>query len=269
MSGTTADKAEHVRRKNVSRILAGLAVLALVILLLVWGFSVMQWTVLTTNNALSNAVTNSEVQIETFQYSIPQGVEHDYTIGLGFYTPSRPECVPYSAYYPTRCLNLPVSNSSTTIDDYVLFSLSLPNSTTPSSAIWVWYSGPQGNFTQNGCIPIGFTVECGLNPGVFTTWSKFFPVSVQGNYTMHIMGTSCQEPNCTSPNAVGSGAIAVSSVFYNRPYYNAGLATVIVAGVAIAAAIVYLAITSYRLVNHRRKTRPPARASRPSSPIVD
>src|SRR5260370_42051765 len=65
-------------KRERSRILAGIAVLAMVLLLLGWGLSAMQWTILTTDNNVNAAVATHKIQTETVLYSIPLCVERHY-----------------------------------------------------------------------------------------------------------------------------------------------------------------------------------------------
>ncbi len=266
---------EPSKWKNVRRILAGLAVLAIVLLLLGWGLSAMQWTLLTTNNNLRDAVLNGELGSETHLYSIPQGVERDIYVGLYF----QPSTIGYSSiggldgsrYYG---LAMPVANSTTTSEYYVSFSLSHPN----GSAVSMWFTSPRGNMTQDcgseTVPPTPPVVVCSFNPtppgSYLGPYSNFFQAPTAGNYTIHLLSTKCPANYnyCSSTNATVSVTRALSSVTYTRPYYNSGLATVIVAGVSIAIAIAFTAITSYRIIIQRRKMRPPRVGSR-SSRVVD
>src|SRR5437867_8198440 len=104
----------------------------------------MQWTVLTTNNNVNDAVATHKIQTETALYSIPLGEQRNYPQGVTFHSSSSTSCGGIGNI-PTCSLPTPVSNSSATIDDYVLFSLTRPN----GSAVKFWYTGPQGNLTQD------------------------------------------------------------------------------------------------------------------------
>jgi hypothetical protein len=223
----------------------------------------MQWTILTTNNNVNDAVATHKIQTETALYSIPLGVQRNY-----------PECVdfrgPSSVYgtscggigYPSTTLPTPVSNSSTTIEDYVLFSLTRPN----GSAVTFWYTGPQGNLTQDCGVGVA-EVACHVEPNPPGTgtgpFSNLFLIHTPGNYSIHLLSTQCSfTPNyCSTTTTTGIVTLAVAIITYSRPYYSAGLATVIIGGVSIAVAVVFLTITVYRIVENRRKRsgpRPPA-----------
>ena len=150
---------EHARAKHErSRILAGIAILDIVLLLLGWGLSAMQWTVLTTNNNVIDAVATHKIQTETALYSIPLGEERDYPQGVTFHSSSSTSCGGIGNI-PTCSLTTPTSNSSTTIDDYVVFSVTRPN----GSAITFWYTGPQGNMTQDCGVGVA-EVTCHVEP---------------------------------------------------------------------------------------------------------
>jgi len=218
-------------------------------LLLSWGLSAMQWTVLTTNNDLYDAVANGELQSETRTYSIPQGTERD--VYVGFYFDAGPgysiqTWANGSLFYG---LTEPVSNSTTTSQYYVSFSVTRPN----GSAVNTWFTSPQGNLTQ----VCGETalVTCLLppNPSVTGPELQFFQAPTAGNYTLHLLSTQCPVGNyyCTSTNATITVTRTLSMIVYTRPYYNSGLVTVIVAGVAIAATIAFLLITGYQVIVRR------------------
>jgi hypothetical protein len=229
----------------------------------------MQWTILTTNNNVNDAVATHKLQTETALYSIPLGAQRYYTEWVNFHAPS-------SIYgYGTSCgfvgnvstctLPTPVSNSSTTIEDYVVFSVTVPNGT----AVMVWYTSPQGNLTLNcsGTVGAPLVVGCILEPnapGVITTGpysNLVVQVPTPGNYSIHLLSERCSYSSyCSATTATGTVTLAVSTITYSRPYHTAGLATVIIAGVSIAVAIVFLTITGYHIVEDRRKRsgpRPP------------
>jgi len=160
---------------------------------------------------------------------------------------------------PSRILPTPGSNLSTTVDDYVIFSFTNPNGT----ALTVWYTGPQGNLTQDcsGAYPLG-EITCTYEPSAPGTrigpYTTFFKTTVTGNYTIHLLSTQCTiTPNCSTTTAIGTLTLATSSLTYNRPYWALGLATVIVVGASIAA-IAYLATSSYR--EHRQRAAPRTRS---------
>ncbi len=237
------------------RSLATLAVLAILVLLLVWGFWATQWTTLTTNNNVRDALVTASVTAETATYSIPQGAQRDYPVCIGFQTSGSSTGCAVSASTPTHILNSPVSNQSTTIDDYVVFSITNPN----GSALIVWYSGPKGNLTQdcNGAYPAG-EITCTYEPSPtgarLTLGSTFFKTPTPGNYSIHLLSTQCtQTPNCTTTTAVGSLTLATATLTYNRPYWAYGLATEILAGASIATTVAYSAIASYSSVKRRSK----------------
>jgi hypothetical protein len=269
MAGSTAS-GEHIRKAIVSRVLAGIAVLAIVLLLLNWGLSATQWTILTTNNNLGDAVANGQLGSESYTYSIPQGVEQDIYVGVYFQPGYRLFGPDGSLFYG---LAKPVSNSTTTSEYYVSFTISHPN----GSAVTVWFTSPQGNLTQDcgiQTIPPFAEVACTLVPALLGTelgaYSNFFQAPTAGNYTIHVLSTQCPTGynTCSSTNATVGVTRALSSVTYTRPYYNVGQATVMVAEVSIAVSIAILAITCYQVVIQQRKTRPPS-VGRPSSPVVD
>ncbi len=217
----------------------------------------MQWTVLTTSNNVRDALATSSLISETATYSVPQGMQRDLTVCIGFRSA---DCYSGSIVRPSRILPTPGSNLSTTVDDYVIFSFTNPNGT----ALTVWYTGPQGNLTQDcsGAYPLG-EITCTYEPsapgsriGPYTT---FFKTTVTGNYTIHLLSTQCTiTPNCSTTTAIGTLTLATSSLTYNRPYWALGLATVIVVGASIAAAIAYLATSSYR--EHRQRAAPRTRS---------
>ncbi len=239
------------------RIFAGIAVLAMVLLLFGWGLSAMQWTILTTNNNVNDAVATHKIQTETALYSIPLGAEHDYPQGITFHASASMSCGGIGNN-PTCSLPTPASNSSTTIDDYVLFSLTRPN----GSAVTFWYTGPQGNLTQD-CGAGVAEVTCHVEPNPPGTgtgpFSNLFLTLTSGNYSIHILSTQCSftPNNCSRTTSTGTLTVAVSTITYSRPYYAAGLATVIIAGISIAVAVVFLAITGYRVVDDRKKRTSP------------
>lgn len=265
MSRSTEARAEappsrrSARRERV-RILAGIAVLATVLLLLGWGLSAMQWTILITNNNVNDAVATHKTLTETALYSIPLGAERDYPQGITFH--------PLSSIYgyascggvgnvPTCSLPTPISNSSTTIDDYVVFSLTRPN----GSAVVFWYTGPQGNLTQDcgGVVEAACEVEPNPPGSGTSPFSNLFLIPTPGNYSIHIVSVQCAftPNNCSTTTATGIVTLAVSTLTYSRPYYAAGLATVIIAGVSVAVAVVFLTVTGYRIVDDRRKRMGP------------
>ncbi len=224
----------------------------------------MQWTILTTNNNANDAVATHKIQTETALYSMPLGVQRYYPEWVSFHTQS-------SIYgYGTSCgfignvstcsLPTPVSNSSATVEDYVLFSFANPNGT----AVTFWFTSPQGNLTQECGDSV--VVACNLEPnppGARTgPYSNLFQIPTPGNYSIRLLSTQCSfTSNCSTTTAKGTVTVAVSTITYSRPYYTAGLATVIIAGVSVAIAVVFLTITSFRAVDDRRKRsgpRPPA-----------
>ncbi len=235
-------------------------------MLLSWGLSAMQWTVLTTNNDLRDAVANGELfQSETRTYSIPQGTERD--VYVGFYFHAGPG---YSSETGTNGslfygLTESVSNTTTTSQYYVSFSLTRPN----GSAVNTWFTSPQGNLTQAcGETPI---VTCLLPPnppgGSIGSQLQFFQAPTAGNYTVHLLSTQCPAGDyCTSTNATITVTRALSRVVYTRPYYNSGLATVIVAGVAITATIAFLSIIAYQVIV--RRGRASSTRHQPSPPTA-
>lgn len=246
-------------RKVRAKVLAGIAVLGLAVLLLIWGLYGTQWTVLSTNTNLADAVAIGTLNgSETHLYSIPQGQEWDISVGLSF----KPSSGGYSAsggingtfYYN---LATPVSTPTTTSQYYAYFSLTNPN----GSAVNVWFTGPQGNLTQD-CGSGVLEIACFYSPtpngiGVGPR-SNFFQAPTAGNYTMHLLSSPCSAmyDYCTSTTAIVSVTRSLSSVIYSKPYYNAGLATAIVAGVAIVAASAFLSIIGNRVLNKRVKTHP-------------
>lgn len=241
-------------RRVPVKALRAIGVLAIVLLLFGWGLSAMQWTILTRNSTLTDAVLTGMITVETVQYSVPRGVEQGYPITLSFTSSG---CnLPITLGVPATCLDTPVSNATTTLSQYVVFSLTNPN----GSAIILWFSGPQGNLTWD-CSSI-LIVTCEWDPStagsILTKGPLFFQVSVPGNYTMHLLGTSCNYGStCTTSTAVGRGAISISTVTYSRPYYALGLATAVVAGVSLAIAIIAPSISWSRDRNAGRRHDPP------------
>jgi hypothetical protein len=76
----------------------------------------------------------------TISYSIPQGVERDFQVGVNFITPST-GISRYDSENGTSISGpMPVSDSTTTTQSYVLFSFTNPN----GSAVIIWYTGPPG-----------------------------------------------------------------------------------------------------------------------------
>jgi hypothetical protein len=254
-------------KQGLSRTLATLGVLALTTLLLVWGLSAMQWTILTSNNDVRDALATSSFQEETATYSIRQGTQAVYPITISFVASgSGYGCGPTSSGIPACSLPKPGSNTSITIADYVIFSFTNPN----GSALAVWYTGPQGNLTQYCNGPNVPQLTCAYSPnppgartGPYTT---FFETNTTGNYSINLLSTPCAfTPNyCSTTTAVGSLTISVAHITYSRPYWTFGLATVIVSGVAIAATIAYVAIISYRTNKQRRRRNPRAQVIPPS-----
>ena len=252
-SVSTDNSPKHNRRRVVAQALAGLGVLALALLLLGWGLSATQWTILSTNNNLTDAVNNGVLfGSYTSAYSIPQGVERDITVRL-YFQPSSPGLSSSSDINSSNySLAQPVSSSTTTIQYYALFTFTNPN----GSAVNVWYTGPQGNITQD-CSSGILVAACLYSPSPAGSstgpYMNFFQTPTAGNYTMHLLST----PSTATLRI----SRALSLVVYNRPYYNTGLATEIVAGIATAAAIAYLSVTAARTLQKRpRKTRPPSAA---------
>jgi len=240
--------------------LATLAVFALIMLLLVWGVSAMQWTVLTTNNNVRDALATSSRPLETATYSIPQGSQQSYAISIiGFRTIGSGYGCGVSGSFPTCTLPAPGSDLATTIDDYAIFSFTNPNGT----ALTVWYTGPQGNLTQD-CSGGPAIVTCIYQPaadrsriGPYTT---FFKTPITGNYTIHLLSIQCTwtPNNCSTSTAIGTLTMATGSLTYNRPYWALGLATVIVVGASIAGTVAYLATSRYR--EHRQRAAPRPRS---------
>jgi len=228
-----------------TRTLATLGVVALVILLLAWGFSAMQWTLLTTNNNVPDALTTSSVPATYGTYSIPQGTERDYSACFDFQTTGSPACGSGPLIHPGRTLPSPADNLSTTIDDYVVFKFTNPNGT----ALMVWYSGPEGNLTQD-CG--GRVIPCIYQPSPqgsrLDLHPIFFKINTAGNYTLHLLSIPCtSSPSyCTTTTAVGTFSLASSSLTYSRPYWIAGLATVIAVVASIAIILAYFATADYR-----------------------
>jgi hypothetical protein len=268
MSNPTTARTEGPSRRvsvghQLLRVLGGIGVLALVILLISWGISAMQWTVLTNDNGLPNPVGPGVVfGSYTHSYTIPQGVEQDILMGIFFvpnFGPFTSEVGPEDSLFYGK--PAPVSNSTTTIEYYVGFSITNPN----GSAVNVWFTSPQGNLTQPCRMPqpTPLRVMCTLIPTPagygFGPYPLYFPTPVAGNYTLHLLPVPCPSGYnyCTSTNATLSITRAFSTLTYTRPYYNVGLATVIVAGASIIAAIAYLSITVGGIISRRWGTRPP------------
>src|SRR5260370_26431087 len=67
-------------KRERSRILAGIAVLAMVLLLLGWGLSAMQWTILTTDHNVNAAAATHMIQTATHLSSIRLGVKRHYFV---------------------------------------------------------------------------------------------------------------------------------------------------------------------------------------------
>jgi hypothetical protein len=220
-------------------ILAGLAVLVIVLLLLGWGLSAMQWTILTTNNNVSDALATHRLTVLAGPYSVPLGVERSYTLVLSFQASQATLSCGTYLNYPTCSLPMPISSSPTTIDDYVIFSIVLNSN---GSAATVWYAGPHGNLTQ----PVRL---------FSTASSTFFKALVPGNYSLFILPVRCVPPEAcqtNATNATGSFTLAVGTLTYNRPYYTSGLATVLVAGPSLLLAAAFLTVTANRIVKKRR-----------------
>ena len=265
-SSDRARSQEPPRWKTLSPVFAGMAVLALVLLLLGWGLSAMQWTILTTNNNVNDAVVNGELDSHTFSYSIPQNVERDFRVGVYFVPPSSNAGIARvtspngtSVIGPT-----PVSNTTTTTEYYVFFSITNPN----GSAVLVWFTGPQGNLSQT--CGVSAVVACRFEPtppgSGLGPYSMFFQAPTPGNYTIHMLSTQCvATTNCTTTNATLRLTTAFSLITYTRPYYNAGLATAIISGASI---VVFIAIAGYRFVNRQRRI-PSRRVGSPPPPVVD
>jgi hypothetical protein len=258
-------------RQELIRILGGIGVLALAILLIGWGISAMQWTVLTNDSALPNPVGTGVVfGSYTQTYTMPQGVEQNIFMGIFFGQGGGALVGPEDSQFYGR--PAPVSNSTTTIEYYVGFSITNPN----GSAVNIWFSSPQGNLTQpcETPQPTPIYVVCTLIPTPTGTgigpYSEYFQAPVAGNYTLHILPVQCPTDYnyCTSTNATLSVTRAFSTLTYTRPYYNVGLATVIAAGGSIAIAIAYLSIAVNTIITIRRSTRPPSLHG-PPPPVSD
>jgi hypothetical protein len=212
----------------------------------------MQWTVLTTNNNVYDALATSRTVSETATYSISQGTQQSYPITIIAFraTGSGYGCGSNGGSIPTCSLPTPGSDLATTVDDYVIFTLTNPNGT----ALTVWYTGPQGNMTQDcGGMVVTCFYEPTPQPAMIGPFTTFFKSPTLGNYTIHLLSTQCTlTPNyCTTTVASGTLTLATSSLTYNRPYWALGLATLIAAGASIATLVASQEITSYRKNRNR------------------
>jgi hypothetical protein len=202
----------------------------------------MQWTVLTTNNNVSDALaTSSVLALGPGTYSIPQGAERDYSACFNFQIQGSRTCGSGPVIRAGRSLPPPSENLSTTIDDYVVFKFTNPNGT----ALMVWYSGPEGNLTQD-CG--GKVITCVYQSSTIGTYTAFFKILTPGNYSLHLLSIPCPStPSyCTTTTAVGTFSLASSSLTYSRPYWIPGLATVIGVAASIATILVCYATADYR-----------------------
>lgn len=215
---------------------------------------------------MANGVFDSA---KTYVYSIPQRQEQDVIVGLTFLPLIRDDGgITYGANYSLyNGLAKPISNSTTTEEYYASFTFTYPN----GSAVNVWFSGPQGNLT-NDC---GAAVVCQYLPtqqgSSRSPHSNYFQVTAAGNYTIHIVSVCPPGITCTSSIATLSVTRALSLVTYYRPYYISGMETTIVAEVTIAIvvalAILFLGIAGYRI--SRRKRAQSSHVRTPTSPVVD
>jgi hypothetical protein len=160
MSKAEEPSIKTTSKHEIIKVLGGIGALALAILLLSWGLSATQWTVLKSEDNLPNPVGNGVIfGSYTHSYSVPQGAERDIFMGL-FFPPSGGSLVEPDG--SILAVAPSVQNSSTTIKYYVGFLITNPN----GSAVNIWFTGPQGNFTQPCRVPqvVMSYVVCTLIP---------------------------------------------------------------------------------------------------------
>ena len=199
------------------------------------------------------AIETAKRPLFTARYSLPLGSQWTYPVNVTFVGGT---CI-YGPTYATCSVPPPVSNSSTTIEDYVTFDLSIPNGT----AIKIWYTGPRGNMTFD-CGSGAMYSFCHLEPippGVMVGPFRFyFLVPTPGNYSFHALSEQCTyTSNCSTNNAIGTVTAGLSTIQYDRPYWAWGLATEIGAITGIITTVMVAGIIAYRGQKQRRADHPP------------
>jgi hypothetical protein len=217
------------------------------LLLLGWGLSAMQWTALTSPGDLRSAVLEgTRDSTYTLPYTLPLNATGNFTIALQFGHYGGYTC--YTGSNAACYMNLPgpVSNSTTTTQDYVLFTTTLNNG---GLTLVGYYTAPNGTLAigwDKGCTAGGYCTYWPVTGFTFfspymgapNTMSQFFQAPAAGNYTIHMQSTQCLR--CSATNATGYVSLAVSTIAYTRTYFYPGLATAIVGGVSAVAALAFL-----------------------------
>lgn len=242
-------------KRERNKILAGIAMLAITLLLLAWGLSALSWTTLAnayypSSNDVSHAVFSHYIYTHTFAFSNPPNNERIINVNLSFggSSISADQCYT-NASANTSCteyMPAPASDLTTTTQVYVLFFVT-DNAHSP--AIAVFFTGPQGRLNYTGYSQPEY-LEPYTNVSIST--QQFFETPIPGNYSAHIVTYKCgTETTCATTNSTGSVTTALAAVAYNRPFSVAGLATVVIAAISMAFIAAFLSITSYRVLKRK------------------